>query len=119
MLKTVLVALATLITAPILTTTQALAKPAVASHEQVVAVRVTSKGFSPGRIEVKAHRPVKLVVTRKTEQTCAKQIVLKDLGISKPLPLNQPVEIAFTPSKSGQIRYACGMDMVAGVIVVD
>ncbi len=35
------------------------------------------------------------------------------------LPLNQPVEITFTPKKSGQIRYAYAADMVAGVIIVD
>jgi plastocyanin domain-containing protein len=87
--------------------------------EQVVNLDVTAKGFVPAKIEVTAGRPVKLVVTRKTDQTCAKDIVIKDFNISKPLPLNRPVEVTFTPSKSGHIRYACAMDMIAGVIIVD
>jgi plastocyanin domain-containing protein len=61
---------------------------------------------------------VKLVVTRKTDRTCAKEIVIKDYGINRPLPLNEPVSIEFTPRKPGQVRYACGMDMVTGVLVV-
>jgi plastocyanin domain-containing protein len=60
---------------------------------------------------------VKLVVTRTVERTCATDIVIKDFGINKPLPLNQPVEVELTPTKPGNIRYACAMDMIAGVIV--
>jgi plastocyanin domain-containing protein len=89
------------------------------SHQQVVNIDVTTQGFVPARIEAKVGQPVKLLVTRKTEQTCAKEIVIKDFGIKKPLPLNQPVEVTFTPNKAGKIRYACGMDMIAGVVVVE
>jgi len=39
-------------------------------------------------------------------------------GIHKALPLNQAVEITFTPTESGELRYACGMDMIAGRVVV-
>jgi plastocyanin domain-containing protein len=34
-------------------------------------------------------------------------------------PLDKPVTVQFTPSKSGQLRCACGMDMISGVIVVE
>jgi plastocyanin domain-containing protein len=70
-------------------------------------------------VKVKAGQPVKLVVTRKIERTCATDIVIKDFGINKPLPLNQAVEVNFTPAKPGKIRYACAMDMIAGVIIVE
>ncbi len=117
MFRSVLVAISIVVVAG----TSALAKPADSKqpHEQVVAIAVTSAGFEPAQVNVKANQPVKLVVTRKTEQTCAKTIVIKDFGIEKALPLDQPVEITFTPSKSGQIRYACAMNMVAGVVIVD
>jgi len=88
-------------------------------QEQVVTIEVTGAGFVPAQVKVKANQPVRLVVTRKTDRTCAKEIVIKDVGINKPLPLNQPVEITFTPTKKGQLRYACAMDMIAGVIVVE
>ena len=59
------------------------------------------------------------MVTRQVERTCATEIVIKDQGINEKLPLGQPVTVAFTPKKSGSIRYACGMDMISGVLVVE
>src|ERR1044072_4177439 len=86
--------------------------------ELKVAVAVTSKGFEPASIRVKAGQPVRLVITRKVERTCATHIVVKDYGIKMPLPLNQAVEVQFTPKKTGAIRYACAMDMIAGQLIV-
>jgi len=40
-------------------------------------------------------------------------------GIKKPLPLNKPVEVRFTPRKPGAIRYACAMDMVVGSLIFE
>ncbi len=86
---------------------------------QLVAIEVTGQGFVPARAAVKAGRPVTLVVTRKTERTCATEIVVKDYGVNQPLPLGQAVEVTFTPKKAGPVRYACGMDMIAGVLNVE
>ena len=68
-----------------------------------------------------AKTPVTLVFTRKTDATCAKTIVLtKDDGttIERALPLDKPVELAVTFPKPGNLTYACSMNMVKGVIVV-
>ena len=89
------------------------------AREQRVAIAVTSRGFEPAALHVKAGELVLLVVTRKTDRTCVRDIVLKDYGIKQPLALNKPVEIRFTPRKPGAIRYACGMDMVAGSLIVE
>ncbi len=94
-------------------------KQTAKSQEQVFTIEVTKEGFVPAEIKAKVGKPVKLVVTRKVQATCANEIVIKDFGINKPLPLNQPVEVTFTPCKPGKIRYACGMDMIAGVILVE
>ncbi|MBI4511377.1 MAG: cupredoxin domain-containing protein [Deltaproteobacteria bacterium] len=95
------------------------AKAGKAAHEQVVEVAVTSDGFVPATIKVRAGHPVKLVVTRKVDRTCATDIVIKSLDIKKPLPLNVPVEVTFTPKQPGKLRFACSMDMIAGEIVVE
>jgi len=86
--------------------------------DQVFQIEVTSAGFVPAKLTAAVNKPVKLVVTRKTDQTCATMIVIKDYGIKQALPLNQPVEVTFTPTKTGKVRFACGMDMVAGEIEV-
>jgi len=95
------------------------AAPAARKAGQAIELTVTSDGFVPASIKVQKGQQVRLVVTRKVERTCATEIVIKDAGINQKLPLNQPVVVEFTPTKAGQLRYACGMDMIAGVIVVD
>lgn len=97
------------------------AQPAAARTQptQMVEMAVTPEGFVPAEITVKAGQPVMLMVTRKADKTCATSIVIKDFGINRPLPLNQTVEISFTPAKPGKYRYACGMDMVSGVLVAE
>jgi plastocyanin domain-containing protein len=97
-----------------------LAQPArVETSGRTIELKVTAKGFEPDQVHVKKGEPLKLLVTRTTDQTCAKQLVVKDAGVRKDLPLNQPVTIELTPEKGGEIRYACGMDMVSGVLAVD
>lgn len=86
---------------------------------QVVEITVTAQGFVPAAATVKAGRPVKLVVTRKVERTCANEIVIKEYGVDRPLPLGEAVEVSFTPRKAGPVRYSCGMDMVAGTLTVE
>jgi len=85
---------------------------------RTVEVTVTSKGFEPANVKVKAGHPVRLVVTRKTDKTCATEIILDDLGINQPLPLDTPVTVEFTPSESGTLRYACAMDHISGLVTI-
>lgn len=83
-----------------------------------IAIAVTEKGFTPAEVAVTHGAPVTLVVTRKTDRTCAKEFVMTAQGIHEPLPLNQPVTITFTPTEAGELRFACAMDMIAGKVVV-
>ena len=86
---------------------------------QTVKVAVTDAGFVPAKIDVRNGQPVVLLVTRTTDETCAKEIVIADENIRRELPLNQEVRIAFTPEKKGEIRYVCGMGMVSGSMKVE
>lgn len=83
-----------------------------------VEVAVTEEGFVPAEIPAKAGEAITLVVTRKTEATCAKEIIFADLGVEKELPLNQAVEVTVTPTKAGDLFFACSMDMISGKLVV-
>jgi plastocyanin domain-containing protein len=115
--KLIAAALAAAVLAP--AASRAADKPAPkAKAAQVVELAVTKDGFVPESVTVKHGRPVKLVVTRKVERTCATEIVMKDFGVEKALPLDEPVAVTVTPKKAGDYRYACGMDMVAGVMHV-
>jgi len=87
---------------------------------RVVELSVTQKGYEPSPVNLKKGEPVKLVVTRTTDQTCATEVVMDGYDINTPLPLNQPVEIAFIPKESGKLVYGCAMGkMISGVFMVD
>lgn len=97
---------------------QRIAEGTVKNGVRTVEIAVTDEGFEPSKIKAKKGEKVRLVVTRKTDSTCAKEIVIKDQGINQPLPLQKTVTVEFTPAKSGEIRYACGMDHVSGVVFI-
>ena len=88
--------------------------------ERVVDFKVTEEGFEPATVSVKKGQPLVMRVTRTTDKTCATELLIAETEINVPLPLNQVVEVRYTPNKSGQIHYGCGMGMmVSGVLVVE
>lgn len=85
---------------------------------KAVEVKITNKGFEPKSVTVGSDAPVTLKVTRETDQTCAKSITVPKLTIKKDLPLNEPVLVEVGKLQKGQeIAFACGMNMMTGVIV--
>lgn len=84
-----------------------------------IAIAVTEKGFEPAVVRVPIGKPVTLVVTRKTDKTCATEFVIAEENVKRDLPLGRAVEISFTPKQVGEIRFACGMDMVSGKVIVE
>lgn len=97
---------------------KSVAAPVGKNGVSTVELTVTSKGFEPANVKVKAGHPVRLVITRKTDKTCATEIVLEDLGINQPLPLDTPVTVEFTPSETGTLRYACAMNHIGGLLTI-
>jgi len=93
--------------------------PATQDASGRLSIEVTDKGFVPATASVKVGKPVTLAVTRKTQRTCATDIVISDFAVNKPLPLNETVEITFTPQKPGKIHFACPMDMIAGELTAE
>ena len=94
--------------------------PASAPYAPRVEVKVTQKGFEPAAIRAKAGEPLTLVITRTEERTCATEILFAGQEGKTELPLNQTVEVVYTPQKSGQVKFGCAMGMmIAGVIEVE
>ena len=92
-----------------------------AAESRRIDISVTEMGFSPDKIAVKKDEAISLVFTRKTDKTCAKDVIIHvndKEKIEKVLPLNTPVTVETKFSKPGDIRFACGMNMVSGVIQV-
>lgn len=92
----------------------------VAAGTRSIEMKVTEDGFQPGNISLKKGEPVKFIVTRVTDATCATELLIADTDIKAELPLNKPVEIAWTPTKAGQVKFGCAMDMmVSGMLLVE
>jgi hypothetical protein len=98
------------------------AEPAAAAVPDAtgrVAVVVTEEGFVPSRIAARAGQPLVLAITRKTEKTCATEILFRGQEGKTDLPLNKTVEVTYVPRSSGPVKFGCAMGMmIAGVIEV-
>lgn len=79
-----------------------------------VVVQVTEEGFVPNHIPAKVGQPITLVITRKTDRTCAREILFKGQAGKTELPLDKEVEATFTPAASGQVPFGCAMGMMVG-----
>jgi plastocyanin len=97
---------------------QGVAEGQVENGVRVVEIAVTEDGFVPARIKANKGEKVRFVVTRKTNRTCGREIVMADHGVNQPLPLDKAVTVEFTPKKSGELRFACAMNHVTGVVLV-
>jgi plastocyanin domain-containing protein len=95
-----------------------IAEGTVKDGVRTVDMQVTEDGFVPAKIKALKGEKLRLQITRKTERTCATEIVVKDHGINTKLPLGKTVTVELTPAKSGEVKFACGMGHVTGVIFV-
>lgn len=108
------------VVAPVVAPTVAEVPKPVAAGARTIELKVTEDGFQPGAITLKKDEPVKFVVTRVTDATCATELLIADTDIKAELPLNKPVEIAWTPTKAGKVKFGCAMDMmVSGMLLVE
>jgi plastocyanin domain-containing protein len=83
-------------------------------------IKVTVKGgYSPDVIVVKRDAPVRLNFYRDETSSCSEQVVFGDFGIARDLPAFKTTAIEFTPDKTGEFTFACGMNMLRGKLIVE
>lgn len=101
------------------------AKPAEADASETatavadgrVDISVDASGYHPATITAPPKSKITLAFTRTTESGCGAELVLADLEIKKDLPLNEVVEIEVEVPETGELGFACGMDMYKGKVV--
>jgi RND family efflux transporter MFP subunit len=84
-----------------------------------VRITVSDKGFEPARVAARAGSNLRLTFVRTSDATCATEVAIPAYRIERVLPLNQPVDIEFTPQGSGEVAFVCGANMLKGAIVVE
>jgi len=92
--------------------------PAAVPEPQSGKVLVTENGYEPAKLTLRKAQPARITFVRTTDKTCGMEVIFSSLNIRRPLPLNEPVIIEFTPKTSGEIGFVCGMNMLRGTVVV-
>jgi len=90
------------------------------SPEGVRSIKIEAgkDGYVPERIPGKPGEKLNLVFTRTIEGECLRELKMPD-GKVVELPMNKPLEVAVTVPQTGEIKFACGMEMFFGVIVAE
>src|SRR5207245_1686832 len=83
-----------------------------------VPIEVKGEGYVPERIAGKPGEKLILVFTRTDDHECTSQVRTPD-GKLYNLPMNQAFEVPVTVPQQGEVKFACGMDMISGVIVAE
>jgi len=83
-----------------------------------VAVEAGKDGYQPDRIPGKPGEKLTLVFTRTVDADCLSKLKAPD-GTMVDLPLNKAVDVAVTVPATGDVKFACGMDMFHGVVVAE
>jgi Cu+-exporting ATPase len=76
-------------------------------------------GYSPNLIRVREGVPLRLVFDRQETGDCTSRVVFPDFGVSRSLAPFASTAVEFTPDRSGEFGFACGMNMVHGTLLVE
>lgn len=97
---------------------EAKALPAAAADARRVEIAVTKKGYQPSTLEAGAGENLVLVFTRTEDFACGQYITVQGTEIKAELPVGQAVEVPVTMPEDGELVFACGMDMMHGIVTV-
>jgi plastocyanin domain-containing protein len=81
-----------------------------------VAVEAGKDGYVPDKIAGKPGEKLVLTFTRTVDASCISQLKAPD-GQMVDLPMGKSVDVAVTVPQTGEVGFACGMDMFHGVVV--
>jgi len=89
----------------------------VKGNRQTVEV-VVDGGYSPSIVEFQRGMPAEIIFVRKDASACFEEVVLPDFGVRTHLPVGKPFAVTINPNEAGEYKYACGMNMFFGKVVV-
>jgi len=87
------------------------------ADEQIVRMDLTAQGYEPNTLTAVKGKKVKWIINVKQLSGCTSTIQMPDYNISKKLSKGENI-IEFTPNKTGEIDFSCGMQMVWGKFII-
>ena len=100
---------------------EGLAVPAAApgaNAEQEATITV-SGGYDPEVVVAKKGVPLTLIFDRKESNPCSDEVVLPEFGIRQALAAHAKTRIRIVPERAGEFPFACGMNMLHGILRVE
>ena len=82
-----------------------------------ITLGIKNYNYYPNTITVKEGDTVRIRLDS-TVKGCYRYLTIRGLGIAKSLPTSEDY-IEFIPDKTGSFRFACGMGMGTGTLVVE
>ncbi len=93
---------------------------ATVGNAGVQEIKITVKGgYSPDVIRVRQGKPVRLDFYRDETSSCSDRVIFGDFGLARDLPAFKTTPVEFTPDKSGEFTFTCGMNMMRGKLIVE
>ncbi|MDR7000698.1 cupredoxin domain-containing protein [Neobacillus niacini] len=81
-------------------------------------MNVTAQGYTPNVITVKKGVPVKLIIDNPLENSCLSTFTIREFNINKVNLKVGTTTLSFTPTKTGEYTFSCGMGMFKGTVMV-
>ncbi|MBT1173271.1 HAD-IC family P-type ATPase [Bifidobacterium sp. MA2] len=98
--------------------TRASAHGEMGDGEQRATITVKG-GYSPDVVTMRTGVPIVLDFDRQETGECTSHVVFGDLGLDAMLPGNAATEVRLPALKAGDYPFACGMNMVHGLLRVE
>ncbi len=92
-------------------------EPTQPQSVQVAQMDVSFGGYIPSTLRVRKGVPVKWIINVKQVSGCTNEILLPEYNIRRRLNYGENI-IEFTPTKTGEVPFSCGMRMVWGKFIV-
>lgn len=89
----------------------------ISNNKQEIEV-VVNGGYTPNTVALKQGIPASIIFNRKDPSSCFSHVVFPDFGINEELPVDKEHVVAIDTSKPGEYKYACGMNMLHGRVVI-
>lgn len=86
--------------------------------EGATKITVSKNGFEPASLSAKKGEKLMLAFYRADAENCGGEVVFPKLEITKKLAVGETVLVEITPTESGELAFACGMDMVKGKVLI-
>lgn len=84
-----------------------------------IKMEVTQTGYSPNVIRVKKGVPIELQIENPLENSCLSTFTMPEFNINNVNLKVGATNLSFTPDKTGEYTFSCGMGMFKGTVIVE